>query len=76
MNQTLEKIAKSIFKQWLIHFEFSNKHKRPYKSNSGEMTDSELGKIPKNWEVGTLSDLCDSMQTRGQQRHYHQRLVM
>ena len=30
----------------------------PYKSLGGEMIDSELGEIPKGWEVGRFGNLC------------------
>ncbi|MDA8055298.1 MAG: restriction endonuclease subunit S [Thermoplasmatales archaeon] len=51
MNRTLEAIAQAIFKRWFIHFEFPNENGEPYKSSGGEMVDSELGEIPKGWEV-------------------------
>jgi len=51
MNKTLEAIAQTIFKYWFIDFEFPNEKGKPYKSSGGEMTDSELGKIPKGWGV-------------------------
>ena len=56
-NKTLEKMAQTIFKHWFIDFEFPDKNGKPYKSNDGEMIDSELGKIPKGWRVGKLGDL-------------------
>ena len=57
MNRTLEDIAQAIFKHWFIDFEFPNEEGKPYKSSGGEMVDSELGKIPKGWEVKTLTDV-------------------
>ena len=57
MNKTLEAIAQAIFKHWFIDFEFPNDEGKPYKSNGGEMVDSELGEIPKGWEVRKLADL-------------------
>ena len=56
MNKTLESIAQAIFKHWFIDFEFPNEEGKPYKSSGGEMVDSELGKIPKEWEVKRLGD--------------------
>lgn len=56
MNQTLEEIGQAIFKHWFVHFEFHNEEGKPYKSNGGEMVNSELGEIPKGWEVGKISD--------------------
>ena len=57
MNKTLEAIAQAIFKHWFIDFEFPNEEGKPYKSSGGEMVDSELGDIPKGWEVRKLADL-------------------
>jgi type I restriction enzyme S subunit len=57
INKILEDMAQAIFKHWFVDFEFPNDDGEPYKSSGGEMVDSELGPIPKGWEVGTLSDL-------------------
>lgn len=57
MNKTLEEMAQSIFKRWFVDFEFPNDDGEPYKSSGGEMVESELGMIPKGWEVGTLNDI-------------------
>lgn len=57
MNKTLEEIAQSIFKRWFIDFEFPNEYEEPYKSNAGEMVESELGMIPKGWKVKTIGDM-------------------
>jgi type I restriction enzyme S subunit len=59
INQELENLAQTLFKQWFIDFEFPNQNGDPYKSSGGEMMDSELGEIPKGWEVGILEDLID-----------------
>ena len=59
MNRTLETIAQAIFKHWFIDFEFPNEEGKPYKSNGGEMVDSELGKIPKGWTVGTVYETAN-----------------
>ena len=56
MNKTLEEMAQSIFKRWFVDFEFPNEDGQPYKSSGGDMVDSELGRIPKGWEVKTLGD--------------------
>ena len=61
MNQTLEEIGQAIFKHWFVHFEFPNEEGNPYKSNGGEMVDSELGEIPKGWEVKKLSEICSKV---------------
>ncbi len=47
MNQTLESMARAIFKSWFVDFD-----------GCTVFQDSELGKIPKEWEVGTISDFA------------------
>lgn len=59
INQELENLAQTLFKQWFIDFEFPNQNGEPYKSSGGEMVDSELGEIPKGWEVGSIYDISD-----------------
>ena len=59
MNKTLEEMAQSIFKRWFVDFEFPNEDGKPYKSSGGEMVDSELGMIPKGWEVKKISELIE-----------------
>lgn len=56
MNKTLEAIGEALFKRWFVDFEFPNEKGKPYKSSGGEMVDSELGKIPRGWKVGTFAD--------------------
>jgi type I restriction enzyme S subunit len=48
-NEILEKTAMAIFKSWFIDFE-------PFKDL--EFVDSELGKIPKVWNIKKLNDIC------------------
>ena len=55
-NKILEEMAQTIFKEWFINFNFPNEDSKPYKKSGGEMIDSELGKIPKGWKVGTIGD--------------------
>lgn len=50
MNDTLEQMAQALFKSWFVDFE-------PFQD--GEFEDSELGKIPKGWKVGALSELFE-----------------
>lgn len=59
MNKTLEEMAQSIFKRWFVDFEFPNEDGEPYKSSGREMVDSELGMIPKGWEVKCIYDLAE-----------------
>ncbi len=68
MGRTLESIAQAIFRHWFIDFEFPNEKGKPYKSSGGEMVDSELGKIPKGWEVGRYSYLVKVTTGKGLKR--------
>lgn len=56
-NETLEKIAQTLFKHWFINFEFPNDDGKPYKSSGGAMVASELGDIPAGWRVGTIGEI-------------------
>lgn len=57
-NKILEEMAQTIFKEWFINFNFPNEYNKPYKKSGGEMIDSELGKIPKGWKIGTIGDIA------------------
>ena len=59
INKTLENMAQAIFKQWFVDFEFPNEDGEPYKSSGGGMIESELGMIPKGWEVVKLNSVVD-----------------
>jgi len=59
MNKTLEKIGQALFKHWFIDFEFPDEDGKPYKSSGGEMVDSELGRIPKRWKIGVITDITE-----------------
>ena len=59
INKTLENMAQAIFKQWFMDFEFPNEDGEPHKSSGGEMVESELGMIPKGWEVGSIYSIAD-----------------
>ncbi|MDF0692692.1 restriction endonuclease subunit S [Aquirufa ecclesiirivi] len=56
INQELETLAQTLFKQWFIDFEFPNENGEPYKSSGGEMVESELGEIPMGWTTEVLSE--------------------
>jgi type I restriction enzyme S subunit len=58
-NQTLEKIAQTLFKQWFVDFNFPDENGNRYKDNGGEMVESELGEIPKGWRVGILGEIAN-----------------
>lgn len=59
MNKTLEEMAQTLFKRWFIDFEFPNEEGEPYKSSGGEMVESEMGLIPKGWEVKLISEIIE-----------------
>ena len=67
MNQTLEDIAKAIFKSWFVDFDpvRAKAEGRPTGLPSeisdlfpDELVDSEIGEIPKGWEVKTIQDVA------------------
>jgi len=64
MNETLEAIARALFKAWFVDFEpvRANMENRPSESASPEIaklfpSEFENG-IPKGWTFGTLSDIA------------------
>ena len=74
MNQTLEGIARALFKSWFVDFDpvraKMNGRWHPNESFPGlpahlydlfpdKMIDSELGEMPEGWEVQTLGDVAD-----------------
>ncbi|GEN50263.1 restriction endonuclease subunit S [Alkalibacterium pelagium] len=59
INQTLENMAQELFKRWFVDFEFPNEDGAPYQSSGGEMIESELGLIPKGWEVNSLKTIIE-----------------
>jgi len=48
-NKTLEDMAMALYKHWFVDF-------GPFQE--GEFIDSELGLIPKGWEVKSVKDFC------------------
>ena len=52
INARLEEMAQAIFKNWFVDFE-------PFKD--GKFKESELGRIPEGWKVGTLTDIASYM---------------
>lgn len=57
----LEELSQTLFKRWFVDFEFLDENGNPYKSSGGEMVDSELGEIPKGWNVKNLDDIANYM---------------
>ena len=46
----LEEMAQSLYREWFVHFRFPG-------HESVRFSDSELGQIPKEWEVRTIEEL-------------------
>lgn len=55
-NKTLEEMAQAIFESCFVDFE-------PFQD--GEFEDSELGRIPKGWRVGTIDEFAKDMKNGG-----------
>ena len=49
INDNLEQQAQALFKAWFVDFE-------PFKDE--KFVDSEFGRIPENWRIGTIEELC------------------
>lgn len=74
MNQTLEEIAKAIFKSWFVDFD-PVRAKAEGRSTGlppeisdlfpDELVDSEIGEIPKGWNQVEIVDLCDYVSSGG-----------
>ena len=65
MNETLEEMAQALFKRWFVDFEFPNEDGQPYKSSGGEMVESELGIIPKGWNIKKIIDISKQIGSGG-----------
>ncbi len=68
MNETLEAMAKAIFKSWFVDFDPVRAKAQGRDPGlpkeiadlfSDEFEDSELGEIPKGWKIKTIGDLAD-----------------
>jgi type I restriction enzyme S subunit len=49
MNRTLEEMAQAIFKSWFVDFDGQTEF---------EDSGTELGEVPRGWDVGRISDLA------------------
>ena len=71
MNETLEAMAKAIFKSWFVDFDpvrAKMEGREPVGMDAETATifpsafqDSPLGKIPEGWEVGTLGEIAQNV---------------
>ena len=68
-NETLEAIARTIFHEWFVEFNFPNEQGKPYKASGGKMVESELGDIPEGWRVGSFSNEADFLNGLALQKH-------
>ncbi|PAX99102.1 hypothetical protein CKO50_22840 [Pseudoalteromonas sp. HM-SA03] len=79
MNATLEKIAQRIFKSWFVNFDpvKANAEDLPFDGLSpeiqalfpNELEESELGMIPKGWEVKSLDEIAHFLNGLACQKH-------
>ncbi len=69
MNQTLEAMARAVFKSWFVDFD-PVRAKMEGREPEGmdaqtaalfpdRLVDSELGEVPEGWEVGRVGDIVD-----------------
>lgn len=58
--KNLEELSQTLFNRWFVDFEFPDENGSPYKSSGGEMLESELGMIPKGWEIITINDFANN----------------
>lgn len=65
LNKKLEETAQAIYKRWFVDFEFPDENGNPYKSSGGEMVESELGEVPKGWEVKCWGDIVTLQYGKG-----------
>lgn len=61
----LEELSQTLYKRWFVDYEFPDENGNPYKSSGGKMIDSELGKIPKNWEISTVKNMSTRINSGG-----------
>ena len=74
MNQTLEDIAKAIFKSWFVDFDpvLAKAEGRPTGLPSeisdlfpDELVDLEIGEVPKGWNLASIDEACEKVYTGG-----------
>ena len=53
MNETLEALGRTLFKSWFVDFDDG------HLSFDGRTEDTDLGRIPRGWRVGTIGEICD-----------------
>lgn len=70
MNETLEAMARALFKSWFIDFDPVRKKAEGLPTGlppeidvlfPDSFEDSELGEIPKGWEIGSIKQYCNAI---------------
>ncbi len=71
MNETLEEMARALFKSWFVDFDpvhAKMEGRQPYGMDEETVAlfpdsfeDSALGKIPKGWKAGSLGSIADNL---------------
>ncbi len=71
MNETLESIARTLFKSWFVDFDpvrAKMEGRQPYGMDAETAAlfpdgfeDSMLGEIPRGWDVGKIADITDNL---------------
>lgn len=54
----LEELSQTLFKRWLIDFEFPDENGNPYKSSGGKFVDTDGFMLPANWSVEPLDNIA------------------
>ena len=59
-NHNLEALAKQLYDNWLVQFDFPDENGKPYKSSGGKMVWNEKMKseIPISWEAKLVDDIA------------------
>jgi type I restriction enzyme S subunit len=76
MNETLEAMARALFKSWFVDFDPVHAKAESRLGGTGlpkpladlfpdSFEDSELGEIPKGWQVKALNDVLSELETGG-----------
>lgn len=74
MSETLEAMARAIFRSWFVDFDPLRAKIARY--NTGlpkeladlfpdSLEDSELGKVPKGWQIRAIADVCENVFSGG-----------
>ncbi len=78
MNATLEATARAIFKSWFVNFDpvYAKMEGRDYPLPAevldlfpGELVESELGLIPRGWEIKPLDEIADYLNGLAMQKY-------